>query len=178
LAAAEEGRPVRLELAPPPAAMGALEDALWPSSGALDTEEKSLQLQISALGHDIAFSSAPASDDRVQSFLRTWNAYVQDFLNWRSAPWFWNPNRRDQLIEYRRRFNAFREQFLTLPGSSTTVQPVAGAKPADGPFDQAVKILNKVVIVVAIGAGLWVASTVYREARTIRSNPSRRRRRR
>lgn len=144
------------------AAMGAVEGALWPSTGDIDRETESLAIAIRQLGHDIGNSVTPNSDAYF-AFERGWNAFVADFGQWKDGGWYWNPTRRDQLLEYRQRFNALLEQARTFQVASVAVAQKAQPEP-DG-VDKLLAAVNKVVIVgAAVGVG-FVLWKVYKETR-------------
>ena len=145
--------------------LGDVSTDTWPSTGAIETETASLEISVQQLGRDIFNdSTVSAASDDYQALQNAWNSFVADFDQWRDAAWFWNPSRRDELIGYRARFNALLAQWRGL-GVVTAAAPVVGDKPATSPLDQVLGILDKVVLVVGIGAAVWAASTIYKELR-------------
>jgi hypothetical protein len=154
--------------------MGDVAADTWPSTGAIDTETASLATSIDQLGRDIfdAFGrdSYNVDDPAVGSLQNAWNAYLADFAQWQTSAYFWNPSRRDELVSYRARFNALLAQWKGLAGAGviTAAAPVAGATLPKSPLDKAADLAGSLVWIVGIGAGLWVASTVYKEVQARR----------
>jgi hypothetical protein len=144
--------------------MGDVATDTWPSTGAIDTETQSLALSISQLGTDIFNSNTPDSD-AYTTLQNAWNTFVADFTQWQNAAWFWNPSRRDELVSYRARYNALLAQWQSLPGVVTAATPVANATPPASPLDTVLAIAGDLVWVAAIGAAVWVGSTIYKEIR-------------
>ena len=115
---------------------GGIESAVWPTTGDINTETQSLAITISSLGADYGNSSLSTADDAVAMWQRDWNAFVTDFLQWKDAGWFWNPTRRDALVNYRARFNILLAQYHNLGGSAQTlINPVAGDQPTPDSLD-------------------------------------------
>lgn len=105
--------------------MGATESMVWPTTGDINTETASLANSISLLGSDYASSSLSTADDSVALWERSWNAFVTDFLQWQASGYFWNPSRRTQLVDYRRRFNDLLAAYNSL-GGPTLIAPLPG----------------------------------------------------
>lgn len=153
-------------LGPPrgPLGMGAVEAALWPTTGDIDNETASFAGTVLQLAADIFNANIGAGDD-VQTFLRSWNTFVDDFNAWKDAAWFWNPTRRDQLLEYRGRFNVLLAQFRALGGSSGA-QAQAAAKEPDA-VDKAISFVTRAGIVLGVGLVAYVGFTAWKEARRL-----------
>lgn len=137
----------------------------WPSTGAIDTETESLALSISQLGTDIFNSDGTGDDQAYFTLQNAWNTFVADFSQWKDSAWFWNPSRRDELVAYRARYNALLAQWQALPGVVTAAAPVPNATLPKSPLDTGLAIAGDLIWVAAIGAGVWVASTLYKELR-------------
>ncbi len=136
--------------------LGALEADVWPPTHGLDSETNSLAQTISTFGHDYAFSILTTADPAVEAFQRAWNDFVTDFLSWKSTPYFWNPTRRDQLVEYRAKFNRLLQIYKTLgPAATTTVAPVVGDQVQPDSLD-------KVMVAVKWGGVLLAGGLVYK----------------
>ncbi len=91
---------------------------------------------------------------------------MNDFTNWKNSSYFWNPGRRDELLDYRKRFNVFVTNFQAA-GVSTDVTPqqVGATAPLPDGLDKVSDILTKALYVV-VGVGvLWAGATVYKETR-------------
>lgn len=139
--------------------LGAVESVVWPTTGDLDTETRSLGITISTLGHDYAASSLTTSDDSVALWERSWNDFVTDFLQWQSSPYFWNPTRRDQLLEYRRRFNALLDQYRGLGGAAQTfLAPVAGDRAAPDSLDKIMTAVKWGGVLLVVGGVVKLAN--------------------
>ncbi len=133
--------------------LGALEADVWPPTHGLDSETNSLAQTIATFGHDYAFSLLDAGDPAVQMFQRAWNDFVTDFLQWKEGPYFWNPTRRDQLVEYRAKFNRLLQQYQALgPEAATSVAPVVGDHVQPDSLDKVMTAVKWGGIV--LGAGL------------------------
>ncbi len=142
------------------AGMGAVEGALWPTTGDIDVETDSLATAIAQLGHDIGNSQTPNSDAYFV-FQNAWNSFVADFGNWKDAAWFWNPTRRDQLLDYRSRFNQLLEQARTL--NVATAAAMQKAQPEPDTLDKLLAAVNKIVIVGALVGTGFIVWKIYRE---------------
>jgi heme oxygenase len=136
--------------------MGAVEGSLWPTTGDINNESQSLAASIQQVGRDIFNSSVSGDSDAYATFQNSWNTFVQDFDAWKDASWFWNPTRRDELIEYRGRYNALLSQMRALGISSLAADQKTSAP---NPLDTALSVLNKLIIG---GAVLGVAYIGYR----------------
>jgi len=140
--------------------MSGVEGAIWPTTGDIDTETNSLAISIQQLGNDIFNSNVSASVAGWQPFQDAWNAFVADFDQWQNAGWFWNPTRRDELLDYRARFNALLSQMQGL-GIATNATPLASTAPPDE-LDKVLAILDKIVIVGAVAGVGYVGWRVYK----------------
>lgn len=140
-------------------ALAGVENDVWPSTGALDVETNSLDLSIQQLAHDNFDQGMLGWDSVLQN---AWNTFIADWNQWKSAGWFWNPSRRDELLSYRKRFNDLLAQ-IQARGTSTQTQPVAAVGVT--PFDQVSSMLTKTAWIVGGVAAIWAASTVYKEVR-------------
>lgn len=160
-----------------------VEDSLWPPTGDLDTATESLALSVSELGHDVIADNTGSGDD-VQTWLRAWNAFVRDFTQWKGAGYYWNPSRRDALVDYRRRFNDLLARYHELPGAITTgAEAVKGDTPGASPLAQAESLVTKVVGGALVLGGLYAGWQILGPIMALKvrryavSNPRRRRRR-
>src|SRR5882672_9556011 len=97
-----------------------VEDSIWPSTGSLDTETASLDATVKELGTDIFNDTVSASNENYQTFLNAWNTFVADFNQWLKAAWFWNPTRRDELVDYRKRFNSLLTRYHAFDSLGAT----------------------------------------------------------
>jgi hypothetical protein len=138
--------------------LGAVENDTWPSTGALETETQSLWLSMLQLSKDVFNSNAYVDD----VWTRSWNTFVADVQQWKDAGWFWNPTRRDELLEYRRRFNTLLAQFQGA-GVSTGAEQQAAT--GSTPLDTVNTILTKALWVVGGVGALWAVHSVYKEFR-------------
>lgn len=142
--------------------LGAVENDTWPSTGALETETESLRLSVMQLARSIFDAVAVPSDD----WQNAWNTFVADFNQWRDSGYFWNPTRRDELLEYRKRFNALLAQFQNI-GIGSAVTTTNATPTQVSPLQQASALITKVGWVLAIGAVAYVGITVYRDTRIL-----------
>jgi hypothetical protein len=142
--------------------MGAVESALWPTTGDLDTETASLSLQIEQLGRDIfnAFGGLDTSGADWDQFSSGWRTFLDDFRQWRDAGWFWNPTRRDQLLGYRTTFNAMLAQAKRL-GVGTLAAPQKDE--GDDPLSKFLGTLTTVVIVAGVAVGAYYGAKIIKE---------------
>jgi hypothetical protein len=139
--------------------MEGVEASVWPTTGDIDNETNSLAQTISTFGHDVAWSNTTVTDDVFQTFLRAWDGFVTDFLTWKEGAWFWNPTRRDQLIDYKARFNQLLQRFQALGiGASTDVTPVVGDRPAPDSLDKVMTAVKWGGIALIVVGGLKLAS--------------------
>lgn len=151
----------RLQASP---TLGAIENSLWPSTGDIDTETKGLDSQITELGRDVFnwFPNADTSTPQVDQFSSGWNAFLDDWRNWRDAAWFWNLTRRDQLLGYRSRFNQLLAAAKSLSvGTLATPQADTGTDP----FSKLLGTLTTVAIVAGVGIGAFYGVKIFKEAR-------------
>jgi hypothetical protein len=136
--------------------LGAVESMVWPTTGDINTETASLANSVSLLGSDYAASSLTTVDDSVALWQRSWNSFVTDFLQWQASPYFWNPSRRNQLVDYRKRFNDLLAAYHNL-GGNTLIAPLPGdALQPDS--------LDKIMTAVKWGGVLLIAGGVVKLA--------------
>lgn len=140
--------------------LGAVENDTWPSTGAIDTESNSLDLAIKQLARDNFDQGMPSWDSTLQN---SWNTFVADWNYWLNTGYFWNPTRRDELLEYRKRFNDLRTQ-MQAGGVSTYTPEQVSTKGANA-FDVAGSLLTKTLWVVGGVAVLLVGHAAYKEFR-------------
>lgn len=161
--------------------LGDVADAFWPTTGDIDTATNSLAITIQELGTDIFNDTGNASDDSYQAFLTAWDAFVADFDQWKDTTLYWNPTRRDELIDYRKRFNDLLSTYQGFSGSLTVgVKPVPGDTPSPNPLVALEGIASKVVAGVVIVGALYAGVKAIGLVRSFKTttNPRRRRRRR
>jgi hypothetical protein len=161
---------------------GDVADALWPTTGDIDTATNSLALTIQQLGSDIFNDNGNASDPNYQAFLDAWNTFVADFTQWKGVSLYWNPTRRDELVDYRKRFNDLLTLYHSFSGALTLgIQAVPGAVLAPSLLVQWGGLISKVVGGVAAVGGIYLAvkfaGLLPKRGATV-SNPRRKRRRR
>lgn len=147
--------------------LGDVASDTWPSTGEIDTETTSLWNSMMQLSQDWFDTQSPGWTAQLQN---AWNAFVADFTNWKNSSYFWNPGRRDELLDYRKRFNTFVTNF-TAAGVSTDVTPAQVGSTVilpsglDSVVSSASGLLTKALYVV-LGVGvLWAGMTVYKETR-------------
>lgn len=139
--------------------LGAVESVVWPTTGDLETETRSLAQSISLLGSDYAASLLSTSNSSVATWERSWNSFVTDFLQWKDSPYFWNPTRRNQLVEYRRRFNELLAQYKGLGTSAITlISPVTGDRVAPDSLDKVMTAVKWGGALLIVGGVLKLAS--------------------
>jgi hypothetical protein len=143
------------------AGFGAVENSLWPTTGDIDTETASLATQVHQLAQDIFNANVPA-DDTWSVFQNAWNAFIADFNQWKDAAWFWNLTRRDQLLNYRTKFNALLDKAKSM-GIGTMASPQADT--GSDPVSKLLGTLTTVAIVVGAAVGGYYAFQIYRSAR-------------
>ena len=129
--------------------LGAVETALWPSTGDIDTETASLATSVQELAQDIFNANVPA-DDTWATFQNAWNAFIADFNQWKDAGWFWNLTRRDQLLSYRTRFNTLLDKAKSM-GVGTLAAPQADS--GTDPLSKMLGTLTTVGIVIGGAVG-------------------------
>jgi hypothetical protein len=70
---------------------------------------------------------------QAQAYLVAWNAFIVDFERWRDAFWFDRWGRRNEVIAYRKRFNALQEWWAGLSGTLVTTTPEYKPAETTGP---------------------------------------------
>jgi hypothetical protein len=164
-----------------------VEDSIWPSTGAIDTETASLDATVKELGSDVFADTVSASNANYQVWLTAWDTFVADFNQWMSSSWFWNPTRRDELVDYRKRFNSLLTRYHAFDSVGAVTggtQLVAGAAPSKSAIDTLADNYGKIVTGGIIIAAIFLAPTVIPllksgigGLRKVTTNPRRRRRR-
>jgi hypothetical protein len=153
------------------AGMGAVENSFWPTTGDVDSETNSLEQSVAQLGRDV-FTAFGASDTLsgdnpdFLAFSSAWNAFYEDFEAWRTAGWFWNPTRRDQLLEYRTRYNALLLEAKRL-GVGTLAAPLADH--GEDPVSKLLGTFGTVAIVLGVGIAGYFGVKVWNEYQSVKS---------
>ena len=137
--------------------LSGIESAVWASTGDIDTETDSLLITIQTFTAD-RMDSDIASHPSYPAWLNVWNGFAQDFAQWRDSAWFWNPTRRDQLLEYRRRFNELLASYKSLgPSATTGLSPLAHDRPEPDSLDKLMKVAKWGIGILIVGGIIKVA---------------------
>ena len=80
-----------------------------------------LQTQILTFARDFTSRATPSDNESYQRFLDQWNTFVGDFNAWHDDWWWSTWSRREELLQFRRRYNQLVAEYQAMGGRPSQV---------------------------------------------------------
>lgn len=140
---------------------GDLETDWLPWAAEIDAAAQELSMKIQGLNTDI--KSLSVSD----SFKTQWDDYLKLFVTWRDSTWFNSWKRRDELLNFRRRFNDFHAALKSQSSNMVSTPYDKRYISKDGTSEWA-PVAKTGLVVLGVLAGAYALGQITGFAKTVR----------
>ncbi len=104
------------------AGVAGFETDFLPNRYEINAAADDLQSKILIFSRDFTARQSPGTDEEYQRFLSQWNAFVGDFNAWHGVFFWWSTwSRREELLQFRKRFNDLVAEYESLGGQTSDV---------------------------------------------------------